>query len=85
MEKGGGIQSTVNATRNASVADLVENAEWLMDRMISMGVTTAEVKSGYGLDYNSEAKMLAAIGRLATKKNMEIVPTFLGAHAVPEE
>lgn len=85
MEKGGGIQSTVNATRKATVAELVENAEWLMDRMISMGVTTAEVKSGYGLDYNSEAKMLAAITRLASKKKIEIVPTFLGAHAVPEE
>ena len=85
MEKGGGIQSTVNATREASVAQLVENAEWLMDRMISMGVTTVEAKSGYGLDYNSEARMLAAISRLASKKKIEIVPTFLGAHAVPEE
>lgn len=85
MEKGGGIQSTVNATRKATVAQLVENAEWLMDRMISMGVTTVEVKSGYGLDYSNEAKMLAAIGRLASKKKLEIVPTFLGAHAVPEE
>ena len=53
MEKGGGIQSTVNATRKATVADLVENAEWLMDRMISMGVTTVEAKSGYGLDYTT--------------------------------
>lgn len=85
MEKGGGIQSTVNATRNASIAELVENAEWLMDRMISMGVTTTEIKSGYGLDYANEAKMLAAIGRLASKKKMEVVATFLGAHAVPEE
>ncbi len=85
MEKGGGIQSTVNATREASVGQLVENAEWLMDKMLSMGVTTAEVKSGYGLDYTSEAKMLAAINRLASKKKMEIVATFLGAHAVPEE
>ena len=85
MEKGGGIQSTVNATREASVAQLVENAEWLMDRMISMGVTTVEAKSGYGLDYNSEARMLAAISRLASKKKIEVVPTFLGAHAVPEE
>lgn len=85
MEKGAGIQSTVNATRNATVAELVESAEWLMERMISMGVTSAEIKSGYGLDYNSEAKMLAAISRLASKKKMEIVPTFLGAHAVPEE
>ena len=85
MEKGGGIQSTVNATRKASIAELVENAEWLMDRMISMGVTTVEAKSGYGLDYATEAKMLAAIGRIASKKKIEVVPTFLGAHAVPEE
>ncbi len=85
MEKGGGIQNTVNATRKASTADLVRNAEWLIDRMIEMGVTTAEVKSGYGLDYNTEAKMLSAIGQLASKHKIEIVPTFLGAHAVPSE
>lgn len=85
MEKGGGIQNTVNATRKASVPELVENAEWLMDRMISMGVTTVEAKSGYGLDYASEAKMLAAIGRLASKKKIDVVPTFLGAHAIPAE
>lgn len=85
MKKGGGIQNTVNATRRSNVAVLVENAEWLLDRMISMGVTTVEVKSGYGLDYNSEAKMLAAIGRLVAKKKIEVVPTFLGAHAIPEE
>ncbi len=85
MEKGGGIQNTVNATRKATIAELVENAGWLMDRMISMGVTTVEAKSGYGLDYATEAKMLAAIGRLAAKKKIEVVPTFLGAHAIPEE
>lgn len=85
MEKGGGIQNTVNATRKASTADLVKNAEWLIDRMVEMGVTTAEVKSGYGLDYNTEAKMLSAIGQLAAQRKIEIVPTFLGAHAVPEE
>lgn len=85
MEKGGGIQNSVNATRSLTVADLVKNAEWLMDRMISMGVTTVEVKSGYGLDFNTEAKMLAAIGQLAAKRRIEVVPTFLGAHAVPEE
>lgn len=85
MEKGGGIQNTVNATRNMTVADFVKNSEWLMDRMISMGVTTVEVKSGYGLDFNTEAKMLAAIGQLAAKRRIEVVPTFLGAHAVPAE
>ncbi|MDE6649338.1 MAG: imidazolonepropionase [Muribaculaceae bacterium] len=85
MEKGGGIQSTVNATRKASIAELVRNAEWLLDRMIAMGVTTVEAKSGYGLDFNTEAKMLAAIGRLAAQKKIDVIPTFLGAHAVPEE
>lgn len=85
MEKGGGIQSTVNATRKATIAELVDNAEWLIDRMISMGVTTVEAKSGYGLDYATEAKMLASIGRLAAKKKIDVIPTFLGAHAVPEE
>lgn len=85
MEKGGGIQNTVNQTRKASAADLANNAEWLVSRMIQMGVTTVEIKSGYGLDFNSEAKMLAAIGQLASKHKVEVVPTFLGAHAVPEE
>lgn len=85
MERGGGIQNTVNATRATSTAQLVANAEWLMDKQISMGVTTVEVKSGYGLDFNTEARMLAAIGQLAAKRKIEIVPTFLGAHAVPEE
>lgn len=85
MERGGGIQSTVNATRNTSTSDLVKNAEWLMDRMITMGVTTVEVKSGYGLDFNTEARMLAAISQLAAKRKIEVVPTFLGAHAIPEE
>lgn len=85
MHKGGGIQNTVNATRQASTSDLVKNSEWFMDRMIEMGVTTAEIKSGYGLDYNTEAKMLSAIGQLAAKHKIEIVPTFLGAHAIPTE
>lgn len=85
MEKGGGIQSTVNATRGATVAELVANADWFIKRMAGMGVTTAEIKSGYGLDYNSEAKMLAAIAQLAAKRYIEIVPTFMGAHAIPSE
>lgn len=85
MERGGGIQSTVNATRKASTAELVKNAEWLIDRMIQMGVTTVEVKSGYGLDFNTEARMLAAISQLAAKRKIEVIATFMGAHAVPEE
>ncbi len=85
MKRGGGIQNTVNATRKSSTADLVKNAEWLIDRMIQMGVTTVEVKSGYGLDFNTEARMLAAINQLAAKRKIDVIPTFLGAHAVPQE
>lgn len=87
MERGGGIQSTVNATREASEDELVEKAQWFIDRMSEMGVTTVEAKSGYGLDCDTELKMLDAIERLACKtgQRAEVVATFLGAHAVPRE
>lgn len=87
MERGGGIQSTVNATREASEDELVEKAQWFIDRMSEMGVTTVEAKSGYGLDIDTELKMLNAIERLACKtgQRAEVVATFLGAHAVPRE
>lgn len=87
MERGGGIQSTVNATRLMSVEEMVEKAEWFLDRMSGMGVTTVEAKSGYGLDMETEMRMLDAIGRLGNREDagLEVVPTFLGAHAVPSE
>lgn len=87
MERGGGIQSTVNATREASEDELVAKAQWFIDRMSEMGVTTVEAKSGYGLDSDTELKMLDAISRLANKtgQRVEVVATFLGAHAVPRE
>ena len=87
MERGGGIQSTVNATRATDLDSLVKRAGWFVDRMIEMGVTTVEAKSGYGLDTESELKMLEATDRLKEegKDKIEIVPTFLGAHAVPAE
>lgn len=87
MERGGGIQSTVNATRAESLDSLVDKAQWFIDRMSEMGVTTVEAKSGYGLDTETEVKMLDAIRRLADKENqkLNIVATFLGAHAVPKE
>lgn len=87
MERGGGIQSTVNATRSESVEALAEKARWFIDRMSEMGVTTVEAKSGYGLETETELKMLDAIGRLADDKEgkVRVVPTFLGAHAVPKE
>ncbi len=87
MERGGGIQSTVNATRATSEDELVNRAQWFLDRMSAMGVTTVEAKSGYGLNTETEEKMLRAIRRLADKERqpIRIVSTFLGAHAVPKE
>ena len=87
MERGGGIQSTVNATRSASEDELVEKAQWFIDRMSEMGVTTVEAKSGYGLDLDSELKMLDVINKLSAnpRQKVNIISTFLGAHAVPKE
>ncbi len=87
MERGGGIQSTVNATRGQSVEQLAEKARLFIRRMADMGVTTVEAKSGYGLDTETEVKMLDAINLLAEDENtpVRVVPTFLGAHAVSAE
>ena len=87
MERGGGIQSTVNATREASEEELYRKAMWFIDRMSEMGVTTVEAKSGYGLDLDTELKMLDVIARLASDPDCkaDVVATFLGAHAVPKE
>lgn len=87
MERGGGIQSTVNATRAASAEELREKAEWYLDEMSAMGVTTVEAKSGYGLDTGTEERMLRVIKELAEnpERKVDVVSTFLGAHAVPKE
>ncbi|MBD5370167.1 MAG: imidazolonepropionase [Bacteroides sp.] len=87
MERGGGIQSTVNATRECSVADMSEKARWFLRRMSEMGVTTVEAKSGYGLDVDTERRQLEAIRQLAEDSTvgLNVVSTFLGAHAVPTE
>lgn len=87
MARGGGIQSTVNATRKASADELFDKASWLIGKMSEMGVTTVEAKSGYGLDTQSELKMLEVINRLESSPEtpLNIVSTFLGAHAVPAE
>lgn len=87
MERGGGIQSTVNATRECSVEDMAEKARWFLRRMSEMGVTTVEAKSGYGLDQATERRQLEAIRALAEDPavGLNIVSTFLGAHAVPKE
>ncbi|NIA25486.1 MAG: imidazolonepropionase [Gammaproteobacteria bacterium] len=85
LEAGGGIRSTVEATRAAGVEELVESAARRLDRMLAMGTTTAEVKSGYGLDTPTERKMLEVITELAHTHAIDVVPTFLGAHVVPAE
>lgn len=87
MQRGGGIQSTVNSTRSESYDNLKNKAQWFIDRMCEMGVTTVEAKSGYGLDTASEIKMLDIIDDLSKdpKQKLRILATFLGAHAVPKE
>lgn len=85
MAAGGGILSTMAHTRKASVASLVESAIKRLDQMLALGTTTIETKTGYGLDVDSELKMLHVIGQLAKIHPCTIVPTFLGAHTVPPE
>lgn len=82
---GGGIASTVAATRAASEADLIWQTLPRLDALIAEGVTTVEVKSGYGLDTASELKQLRAARALEQHRAVAIVTTFLGAHAVPPE
>ncbi len=82
---GGGIISTVQATRHASEMDLFAAASRRIADLISEGVTTVEIKSGYGLDTATELKMLRTAKRLETELPMRISTTFLGAHALPPE
>ncbi|HLF20466.1 MAG TPA: imidazolonepropionase [Bacteroidota bacterium] len=84
-EQGGGILETVKATRAATKKELKKLASKRLDSLIQHGTTTVEIKSGYGLDEDSEIKMLEAINELGKEHFMTIVPTFLGAHAVPPE
>lgn len=82
---GGGIVSTMRATRAASEDELVASALPRLDALIAEGVTTVEIKSGYGLDTDSEIRMLRAARRLGEERPVTITPTFLGAHALPPE
>ncbi|MYD45319.1 MAG: imidazolonepropionase [Gammaproteobacteria bacterium] len=82
---GGGIRSTVQATRNTSQSALLESAIYRVTTLMREGVATVEVKSGYGLDSNTEIKMLEVAQELEQSCSASIVKTFLGAHAVPEE
>lgn len=84
-EEGGGIASTVRATRGASAAELRERTLGFLDTMMSSGTTTCEVKSGYGLDIENEAKQLTVARECDSIHPIDLVPTFLGAHALPPE
>ena len=85
MERGGGILSTVHATRKASLDELIQSGRKRLDSMLSFGVTTVEGKSGYGLDRDTEIRQLEAMAALDRDHPLDIARTFLGAHAVPRE
>lgn len=85
LASGGGIYSTVRATREATLQDLVSASVPRIDHMLVSGTTTAEVKSGYGLDVETEMQMLEAIVAIDDITPIDLVPTFLGAHVVGPE
>jgi len=85
LAAGGGILSTVRATRAASDAALLAHGRRWLGQMLRTGTTTVEAKSGYGLDTATELRLLAVAGMLAAEGPVDVVPTFLGAHAVPPE
>ncbi len=85
LESGGGILSTVKKTREASLEELVKQSKKRLDKMFELGVTTCEVKTGYGLDTETELKMLGAILKLNQIHPINLIPTLLAAHAVPPE
>jgi len=85
MQRGGGIVNTVRATRQASADELIQAGIKRLDSMLSFGVTTAEGKSGYGLDRDTEIKQLEVMAQLDQIHPIDVIRTFLGAHAVPQE
>lgn len=85
MQRGGGIASSVKATRADSEHHLIEICAQRLDSMLEFGVTTVEAKSGYGLDLGTELKQLRVMMELNRIHPVDVVPTFMGAHALPEE
>ncbi|OIJ12952.1 imidazolonepropionase [Anaerobacillus arseniciselenatis] len=84
LKRGGGILSTVEATRQASEEELFAKGSFYLDRMLSYGTTTVEAKSGYGLDRETELKQLRVAKQLNENHPIDLVSTFLGAHAIPK-
>ena len=85
MDAGGGIYNTTNKTRAASFEQLYAKAYLRLNDFLKHGVTTVEAKSGYGLDWENEKKQLQVVKALQEKHPIDVVPTFMGAHAVPQE
>ncbi len=85
LESGGGIISTVKKTRAASLGELVEQSRIRLNKMLELGVLNCEVKTGYGLDNDAELKMLETIAELDKTHIIDLIPTFLPAHAIPPE
>lgn len=83
--RGGGIRSTVRSTREASADELFSLAQRRTQSLLEHGTTTAEAKSGYGLSLDDELKILRVIQRLNAETSLELIPTFLGAHEIPDE
>lgn len=84
-EAGGGILKTVQATRQASAEELSRLTQQRLKRMLALGVTTVEIKSGYGLDFASEMKCLQVLKQLKAESPVSIVPTYMGGHDIPPE
>ncbi len=84
-QSGGGILSTVTATRAATLEQLVDSALPRVDALLTEGLTTLEIKSGYGLDLDTELRMLRAARAIADQRALTVVTTYLGAHALPPE
>ncbi|MFB6197260.1 MAG: imidazolonepropionase, partial [Halobacteriaceae archaeon] len=84
LSEGGGILRTVQAVREADRDQLLDNLFKQLDVMLSLGSTTVEVKSGYGLDTEAELKMLSTIQEANENHPVDVIPTYLGAHAIPE-
>ena len=85
LKAGGGIHSTVEATRKATKDHLLKQSIERLNLLLKHGTTTAEIKTGYGLDYNTEKKMLGVIKELEERHPTDIVSTFLGAHTIPKD
>lgn len=85
LKAGGGILDTVRKTRQATEEELYDKTAGFLDEMMALGVTTCEAKSGYGLDLETEMKMMRVVKTLSQTHHMDLVSTYMGAHAIPEE